>query len=182
MKKRIFALALALMLLSVPALAEEKWAVVEINGAPVVFSETKYENITVGFSFWYQSDLFAVLWDSLEDAQGQLMIHGNEVNGAPVFITVELPAKSGLSGTAYLEQRPLTEGIAIPSLGGVEQGMTESGDLLLMRTGYNETSCFAYYVIQNGSKELQLYTTYSLSAMNDLGVRISHLVSTFHLQ
>ncbi|MBR1584840.1 MAG: hypothetical protein IJ662_04810 [Clostridia bacterium] len=182
MNIRVIALVLALTLLAVPALAESRQTVIEVESTPVSITEMKYENAAVGFSFWYDPAVFTVLWDTLDDPQGQLMIHGQEEEGAPVFLTVELPEKTGLSGDDYLAQRPAQDGVPAASLSETQIYMTEGGAALHVRTGYDSEMYFEYYLIRSGSKELQLYTSYSLNAIQSAGPRIAHLVSTFDVR
>lgn len=182
MKIRVLALALALILLAAPALAEDRYSTIEVAGATEIIAETKYENAAVGLSFWYTPTSFSVLWDSLSDPQGQLMIHCNDETGVPIFITVELPEKSGLQGVAYLESKPVQDGLEAGALSAIQTAMTENGGILMYRTCNEDTSCHAYYVLQGNGRELQLYTNYALELADNYGVRINHLISTFALQ
>lgn len=180
MKIRLLALALVLMLLSVPALAEDRFSTIEVEGAAEIVHETKYEG-TAGLSFWYDDSRFAVLWDTLDDPQGQLFISFLVSDGFASYVTVELPVKTGLYGTAYLEQRPLQDAVPAASLSPIETRMTEEGVTLSLRTAYDDTTCYKYILLQKNGKELQLFATYSLEAAEGLGVRIDHMVSTFGL-
>ena len=179
--KKILALTLAMLLLALPALAEDRYTTIEVEGMPEILAETKYENTDVGFTFWYTPDTFTVLWDTLSDAQGQLMIHCAEESGVPVFITVELPEKTGMSGLAYLQNKPVADNVPASSLHEIQTAMTEGGDTLYFRAGHDDTTYYEYYLVQKNGKELQLFTSYALEMADGYGTRIDHLVSTFSL-
>lgn len=186
MKKRVAALALAWALLSAPALGEERYSTVEVNGMPEILAETRYQNIGVGFSCWYAPGFFSLLWDTLSDPQGQLMLHGSPENGDPVFLTAENPKKTGLSGDAFLTEAPLRDGLSKDSLTEIESYRSPQGDTFRYRAGYDGGFCYEYYsvkkTINKKSRELLLRTCCPVLDPEGYGVRLSHAVFSFDLE
>ena len=182
MKKRYFALALALLLtFSLTALAEERYSTIEVEGAPEILMETKYENAEAGFVCWYAPEYFAVLWDTLADPQGQWMLHSLAEGGAPAYLTAEWPEKEQITGAAYLANRPLMDNLPTDSLSEVSVTQNDQGVVFSYRSGYDGESYYEYFAAQKGAKELLLRLCCPLNDLSNNGVRLTQAVFSFDL-
>ena len=181
MKLRILAFVLALLLIALPAMAETREGAMEINGGFETVTETKYENPIVGFAFWFDASAFTILWDSLQDVQGQLMVQLNTESGVPAYVTAELPGKYSAGALEFLNQKPILDGVDASAISAVQTAFTEGAASVSYVTAHDDTTAREYFAIEKGDKALVLYATW---AADDAAAaaRINHLVSTFDLK
>ena len=181
MIKRLAALALALLLLSASAGAEERYSTVEVNGMTEVLGEIKYENPDAGFVCWYAPGFFSLLWDTLADPQGQLMLYCSRAEGAPAYLTAERPEKNGLKGKAFLKAAAGEDGIPEDALSPIETYKSPEGDTFQFLSGTLDGIRYEYYSVRKKGKELLLRARCPEAAPDGLGVRLSHAVFSFDL-
>lgn len=182
MIKRLLSLTLALLLLAAPALADERFSTVEVNGMTEVLGEIKYENPDAGFVCWYAPGFFSLLWDTLDDPQGQLMLYGSRGEGSPVYLTAERPEKSGLKGKAFLAAAPREDGVPEDTLTAIETNKSPQGDTFQFLSGVLGDSRYEYYSVRKKGKELLLRVRCPIVDPDGWGVRLSHAVFSFDLR
>ncbi len=181
MKKRCFALTLALLLaLSAAAFAEERYSIIQVEGAPETLIETKYENAEAGFVCWYAPGHFAVLWDTLADPQGQWMLR-SLAEGAPAYLTAERPEKDQITGAAYLASRPLMDNLSADSLSEISTTQNDAGVAFSYRSGSDGETYYAYFSAQKGGKELLLRLCCPMNDLSGIGARLTQAAFSFDL-
>lgn len=99
MKRGIITL-LAVLFLAFPAQARTREAVYTAEGEEETVVETLYRS-SLGFSFWYDADLFRV--DETMSEDGLSLIVFPKSGDLPVYLEIMLPESQGVLPWKYLE-------------------------------------------------------------------------------
>lgn len=118
--------------------------------------KAKYQSPDDSFSLWYPADSIAV-YDSTTDAsqvKGKLLLLPADAESSfPTYMEIYSPGITGMTADAFIGEMPQSFGLS--HLSGVESAAAESGAAILTRNGAGNDLCYRFYVIEDGSRQLQ---------------------------
>ncbi|MBQ6373500.1 MAG: SH3 domain-containing protein [Clostridia bacterium] len=158
-----------------PGEAPEREAAIAVEGEQETITERYYAS-DMGYSLWYDSDLFEVVGGVSESGTGSFLLEG-KINGQGIIATVEClsPEATGQRGDDYLKRIPAEYGVTVV---GDSSGVTESGDTWRCVSGLLDDREMSFYTVTNGEQEAQLIATLSLELVEGFSPRIDHTVGS----
>ena len=172
--KRFIALLLALLLCGAAASAETRERVFYLAGEPEPVTETLYES-ELGFSFWYDAELFYVDGTMSEDGQSLLIapIDCDE----PVYLELMTGASIGVSAEGFLAVNagPDAE---------YEIDTTETGEEMVWFASspdYNPDLVQVFFTVSSGEDYVAAVATFPIEFGEGYGARLEGIVGTISL-
>lgn len=173
-KNAVLLLLVFLALLRAPALAQTRDTAIFPEGEEETVTETLYES-NLGFSFWYEEDLFKVD-DTLSECGMSLILYPLADLEETVYLELMLPEAFGENAW-----ETLTEG-ADPSQ-YLQEEWTEDGALItgFLHAGEDEELVDIYFAIEDGDRILYAHAVYPDFMEEGFGESFGRLIRSLSL-